>query len=402
MKLANRKILLGVTGSIAAYKAALLVRLFVKEGAEVIVIMTNAAKEFITPLTLATLSKHSVLSEFFEEKAGDWNSHVELGLWADVMIIAPTTANTMAKMAHGIADNLLLTTYLSARCPILHAPAMDLDMFKHPATLQNMEILLARGNYIIEPASGELASGLEGKGRMEEPENILKYMVEFFNKKKTFEGKRILITAGPTHEQIDPVRFIGNNSTGKMGYAIAENLAEKGAEVVLISGPVAIKANHPKIKVVKVENAKQMLDASENEFAGCDAAIMAAAVADFTPVTIVNTKVKRGKENWNIELKPTADIAAELGKMKTEKQVLVGFALETTDEYKNAELKLQKKNLDFIVLNSLNDSGAGFGTDTNKVTIIEACGSSKAFELKQKTEVADDISNYLLTFMQKK
>ncbi len=402
MKLANRKILLGVTGSIAAYKAALLVRLFVKEGAEVIVIMTNAAKEFITPLTLATLSKHSVLSEFFEEKAGDWNSHVELGLWADVMIIAPTTANTMAKMAHGIADNLLLTTYLSARCPILHAPAMDLDMFKHPATLQNMEILLARGNYIIEPASGELASGLEGKGRMEEPENILKYMVEFFNKKKTFEGKRILITAGPTHEQIDPVRFIGNNSTGKMGYAIAENLAEKGAEVVLISGPVAIKAKHPKIKVVKVENAKQMLDASENEFAGCDAAIMAAAVADFTPVTIVNTKVKRGKENWNIELKPTADIAAELGKMKTEKQVLVGFALETTDEYKNAELKLQKKNLDFIVLNSLNDSGAGFGTDTNKVTIIEACGSSKAFELKQKTEVADDISNYLLTFMQKK
>jgi len=402
MKLANRKILLGVTGSIAAYKAALLVRLFVKEGAEVIVIMTNAAKEFITPLTLATLSKHSVLSEFFEEKAGDWNSHVELGLWADVMIIAPTTANTMAKMAHGIADNLLLTTYLSARCPILHAPAMDLDMFKHPATLQNMEILLARGNYIIEPASGELASGLEGKGRMEEPENILKYMVEFFNKKKTFEGKRILITAGPTHEQIDPVRFIGNNSTGKMGYAIAENLAEKGAEVVLISGPVAIKANHPKIKVVKVENAKQMLDASENEFAGCDAAIMAAAVADFTPVTVANTKVKRGKENWNIELKPTADIAAELGKMKTEKQVLVGFALETTDEYKNAELKLQKKNLDFIVLNSLNDSGAGFGTDTNKVTIIEACGSSKAFELKQKTEVADDISNYLLTFMQKK
>lgn len=401
MLLKGKKILLAVTGSIAAYKAAILVRMLVKEGAEVKVLMTPLAKEFITPLTLATLSKNPILVDFFNPENGDWNSHVDLGLWADAYLIAPATANTIGKMANGIADNLVITTYLSARCKVFVAPAMDLDMFSHPTTTRNLSILKAFGNIIIEPATGELASGLEGKGRMEEPENIVKALAEHFEGKvknvKDLLHKKIMVTAGPTYEAIDPVRFIGNYSSGKMGFAIAEELANRGAIVILVSGPVSIKPQHPNIQLIKISSANEMHEVCSTRFPHMDAAILSAAVADFTPVNPLPKKVKREKVNYVLELKPTTDIAADLGQLKKPKQVLVGFALETNDELENARKKLKSKNLDFIVLNSLNDPGAGFQVDTNKITIIDKNNNIQKFELKTKAEVATDIVNKLIT-----
>jgi len=391
MRLKGKNIILGITGSIAAYKAAMLLRLLVKEGASVQVVITPAGKEFVTPVTLSALSGKPVISEFFGANDGTWHSHVDLGLWADLMLVAPATASTLGKMANGIADNMLVTTYLSAKCPVLIAPAMDLDMFAHPSTQRNIRILKEYGNTIIEPASGELASGLEGKGRMEEPEKILEQVVETLAGKKKLLNSSFLVTAGPTYEKIDPVRFIGNYSSGKMGYAIAEELAEQGAQVVLVSGPVNIQAHHSNIKLIPVKSAEEMFEQSVRIFPNCDGAVMCAAVADFTPVIKLDAKAKRGKENWNIELEPTKDIAAELGKMKTEKQLLVGFALETNNELSNAIGKLEKKNLDFIVLNSLKDEGAGFGVDTNKITIVEKDNKITGFELKTKKEAAADI-----------
>lgn len=391
MRLKGKNIILGITGSIAAYKAAMLLRLLVKEGASVQVVITPAGKEFITPVTLSALSGKPVISEFFGSADGTWNSHVDLGLWADLMLVAPATASTLGKMANGIADNMLVTTYLSAKCPVLVAPAMDLDMFAHPSTQRNLGILKEYGNTIIEPASGELASGLEGKGRMEEPEQILEQVVQTLAGKKKLLNRSFLVTAGPTYEKIDPVRFIGNFSSGKMGYAIAEELAKQGARVVLVSGPVNLQVNHPNIQLVRVQSAQEMFEQSVKAFPDCDGAVMCAAVADFTPVHQTGEKTKRGKENWSIELEPTKDIAAELGKMKSADQLLVGFALETNDELSNAQMKLEKKNLDFIVLNSLNDSGAGFGVDTNKITIVEKDNKRTDFELKSKKEVAADI-----------
>ncbi len=391
MRLEGKHIILGITGSIAAYKAAMLLRLFMKEGAEVQVVITPAGKEFITPVTLSALSNKPVISEFFGANDGSWNSHVDLGLWADLMIIAPATASTLGKMANGIADNMLITTYLSAKCPVLVAPAMDLDMFAHPSTQRNLSILKEYGNQIVEPGSGELASGLEGKGRMEEPEKILEIVVEQLSRKKKLKKKTFLVSAGPTHEKIDPVRFIGNYSSGNMGYAIAEELARHGAEVILVSGPVNVKTASAGIKLLPVQSAAEMYDACVSAFPICDGAIMCAAVADFTPAVEAEQKTKRGKENWSIELRPTRDIAAELGRMKTEKQHLVGFALETNNELENATGKLRKKNLDFIVLNSLNDKGAGFGVDTNKITLVDKHNKTLEFELKTKTEVAKDI-----------
>ena len=388
--LQGKKIILGVTGSIAAYKSAQLIRLLVKEGADVKVIMTALAKEFITPLTLATLAKNPVLVDFFDPTNGNWNSHVNLGLWADAYLVAPATANTIGKMATGIADNLLLTTYLSAKCPVFIAPAMDLDMFAHPAMQRNLETLKSIGNQVIEPSYGELASGLEGKGRMEEPENIVRYLDDFFTK-KPLNGKKILITAGPTYEKIDPVRFVGNYSTGKMGFALAEVCARQGAEVCLISGPVQLKTVHPNIERINVQSAKEMFDEVLNRFYGMDGAILCAAVADFTPVEEAHLKLKRGKENLTLELKPTQDIAAAVGNMKTDSQFLVGFALETNNEEANAKGKLEAKNFDFIVLNSLQDKQAGFGYDTNKISIIHRTGLKKEFELKSKNDVAEDI-----------
>lgn len=402
MDLKGEKILLGITGGIAAYKAAILVRLLVKEGAEVRVVMTPLAKQFITPLTLATLSKNPILVEFFDPENGAWNSHVDLGLWADLYVIAPATANSMAKMAHGIADNLLLTTYLSIRCPVLIAPAMDLDMFTHPATQQNIEILRKRGVHIVEPASGELASGLEGKGRMEEPENILVAVKKVLNTSQDLNSKKIIVTAGPTYENIDPVRFIGNYSSGKMGYAIAEELSSRGAEVTLVSGPVSVKTNDARIKVIKVQSAQQMYEACIAEFAQMDAAILAAAVADFTPVVSAEQKIKREKENLALELKPTADIAAKLGEQKKPNQILVGFALETTNEIQNAQGKLARKNFDFIVLNSLQDEGAGFQVDTNKISIISKDKSVENYPLKSKQLVARDIVDKLSALLHNK
>jgi len=388
--LQGKKIILGVTGSIAAYKSAQIIRLLVKEGAEVKVIMTALSKEFITPLTLATLAKNAVLVDFFDPTSGAWNSHVDLGIWADAFIIAPATANTIGKMASGIADNLLLTTYLSAKCPVFVAPAMDLDMFAHPAMTRNLNTLTSIGNYVIEPSFGELASGLEGKGRMEEPENIVRYLDDFFTA-KPLSGKKILITAGPTYEKIDPVRFVGNYSTGKMGYALAEVCAKQGADVCLISGPVQLKTVHPNIERINVESANDMYVAVMDRFYGMDGAILCAAVADFTPVEEAQSKLKREKENLILELKPTQDIAASVGNMKTDSQFLVGFALETNNEEANAIGKIASKNLDFIVLNSLNDKEAGFGYDTNKISIIHRSGSKHEFELKSKNDVAEDI-----------
>lgn len=399
MRLKGKKIILGITGSIAAYKAAMLLRLLVKEGAEVQVLITSAGKEFITPVTLSALSGKPVISEFFGANDGSWHSHVDLGLWADVMVVAPVTASTLAKMANGIADNMLVTTYMSAKCPVFVAPAMDLDMFSHPSTQKNISILKSYGNFIFEPAEGELASGLKGKGRMEEPENILESIVDHFSSKNKLLNKTFLVTAGPTFEKIDPVRFIGNYSSGKMGYAIAEVLANHGANVVLISGPVSVLTINKKIKLVKVESADEMLQASLNYFSDSDGAVMCAAVSDFTPVLVEHKKTKRGKQNWNIELKPTIDIAKTLGEHKKNKQILVGFALETNDELENARKKLQSKNLDFIVLNSLNEKGSGFQVDTNKITILDGNNKPQLFELKSKKEVAVDIVEKIESLM---
>jgi phosphopantothenoylcysteine decarboxylase/phosphopantothenate--cysteine ligase len=388
--LQGKKIIVGITGSIAAYKSAQLIRLLVKEGVEVKAIMTQFAKEFITPLTLATLAKNPVLVDFFNPENGDWNSHVDLGLWADAFLIAPATANTIGKMANGIADNLLLTTYLSAKCPVVVAPAMDLDMFAHSVVQRNLQILKATGNHIIEPSTGELASGLDGKGRMEEPENIIRYLDDFFTD-KPLAGKNILITAGPTYEKIDPVRFVGNYSTGKMGFALAETCAKHGADVCLITGPVQLKTNHQNIERINVESAEEMYEAAINRFYSMNGAILCAAVADFTPVISSSTKLKREEENLILQLKPTTDIAAALGEMKMDSQFLVGFALETNNEEANALGKMERKNFDFIVLNSLQDAQSGFGFDTNKISILYRSGSKKEFELKSKKAVAEDI-----------
>ena len=389
--LKGKHIILGVTGSIAAYKAATLTRLLVKEGASVKVVMTPLAKEFITPLTMATLSKSPIMVDFYNPENGDWNSHVDLGLWADLYLIAPASANTIGKMAGGIADNLLLTTYLSAKCPVMVAPAMDLDMYKHPATQRNLKVLQSFGNIIIEPESGELASGLIGKGRMEEPEKIVSFITDYFARQADFKGKKVVVTAGPTYEKIDPVRFIGNYSSGKMGLAIAEELAGRGAEVVLVCGPVNLKTCHPAIRRVDVESAAQMYEVTSKEFVNSDVAVLSAAVADFTPKEKADHKIKRGKDDLLLELLPTKDIAAELGRIKTASQLLIGFVLETNDEEINALSKMQRKNLDMIVLNSLNDKGAGFSVDTNKVTILDKAGDKTVYELKTKVEVAKDI-----------
>ena len=389
--LKGKHIILGVTGSIAAYKAATLTRLLVKEGASVKVVMTPLAKEFITPLTMATLSKSPIMVDFYNPENGDWNSHVDLGLWADLYLIAPASANTIGKMAGGIADNLLLTTYLSAKCPVMVAPAMDLDMYKHPATQRNLKVLQSFGNIIIEPESGELASGLIGKGRMEEPEKIVSFITDYFARQADFKGKKVVVTAGPTYEKIDPVRFIGNYSSGKMGLAIAEELAGRGAEVVLVCGPVNLKTCHPAIRRVDVESAAQMYEVTSKEFVNSDVAVLSAAVADFTPKEKADHKIKRGKDDLLLELLPTKDIAAELGRIKTASQLLIGFALEKNDEEINALSKMQRKNLDMIVLNSLNDKGAGFSVDTNKVTILDKEGDKTVYELKTKVEVAKDI-----------
>ena len=389
----GKHIVLGVTGSIAAYKAAFLVRLLIKKGAEVQVVMTPAGKEFITPLTLSTLTRKPVVSEFFDRRDGSWNSHVDLGQWADAMLIAPCTASTIGKMASGVADNMLITTYYSMKAPVFIAPAMDLDMYRHPVTQHNLETLKSIGNIIIEAASGELASQLVGKGRMQEPEVIVTALEEFFSKQAQLSKKKVLITAGPTYEQIDPVRFIGNWSTGKMGFALAEECAARGADVTLIAGPVSLTTEHPNIKRIDVKSAHQMYEAAMQNFPDSDAAILCAAVADFTPAVTSDTKIKR-KGDMTITLKPTEDIAAALGAIKRPDQRMVGFALETDHEADNAQGKLERKNLDFIVLNSLNDKGAGFGYDTNKVTLIDRKGSQE-LPLQSKKNVAKAIIDKL-------
>ena len=389
----GKKIILCITGSIAAYKAAFLVRLFVKANADVRVIMTPSACSFITPLTLSTLSKHEVHTEVSD--GNSWNNHVELGLWADAMVVAPTTATTLAKMANGIADNMVVATYLSAKCPVFIAPAMDLDMWKHPSTLANIEKLTSYGNAIIPVGHGELASGLHGDGRMAEPEDIITFLEKAFSEEMDMAGKRILVTAGPTHEAIDPVRFIGNRSSGKMGVAIAEVCANRGAMVELVLGPSKLEVDHPGINCVRVQSAAEMYEAATKVFDDCDAGIMAAAVADYTPATVSDIKIKKKEGDLNISLQRTKDIAGHLGSTK-KNQVLVGFALETNDEIANAKRKLQKKNMDFIVLNSLNDKGAGFQHDTNKIRIIKNSGDILEFELKSKKEVAEDIVNELV------
>ena len=392
MSLTGKHIIVGITGGIAAYKTATLVRLLVKGGAEVQVIMTPNAKEFICPVTLSTLSGKPVISEFFTANTGQWNSHVDLGLWADAIVIAPATASTIGKMANGVADNMLVTTYLSAKAPVFVAPAMDLDMMAHPSTTRNINLLRSYGNHIIEPAEGELASHLVGKGRMEEPENIAKVLSEYFEQDKPLKGKKIMITAGPTYERIDPVRFIGNYSTGKMGYAIADEAARRGAEVLLISGPVAIRPESKEVKVIDVESARDMYEECHKHFGDCDIAIMTAAVADYAPATVADKKIKREKDEIpQIKLVKNPDIAASLGASKRQGQLLVGFALETNDESANALDKLQRKNLDMIVMNSLRDAGAGFGTDTNKITLFKRDTTSCSFPLKSKKEVAADI-----------
>lgn len=397
----GKKIVLGITGSIAAYKAAILIRGLIKKGAEVQVVITPAGKEFITPITLSALTSKPVISEFFAQRDGTWHSHVDLGLWADAMIIAPATASTIGKMANGIADNMLVTTYLSMKAPVFIAPAMDLDMFKHPSTQKNLDTLRSYGNHIIEPGEGELASHLVGKGRMEEPEKIIEVLEAFFTQKQDLKGKKVMITAGPTYEKIDPVRFIGNYSSGKMGFALAEECAQRGAEVTLVSGPVTLQCNHPNIHRIDVESAAQMYEAAQTAYTESDAGILCAAVADFTPDTVANQKIKREKDDLSLILKPTPDIAASLGKNKKESQILVGFALETNNEEQNAKGKLERKNFDFIVLNSLNDEGAGFRTDTNKITIIDR-ESETVYPLKSKSEVASDIIDRLVTSLTNK
>lgn len=393
--LQGKHIVLGITGSIAAYKAAYLLRLLVKKGAEVQVVMTPAAKEFITPVTLSPLSGKPVVSEFFAANDGQWHSHVDLGLWADAMLIAPATAASIGKMAHGVADNMLITTYLSMKAPVFVSPAMDLDMYKHPSTQANLKLLQSYGNHIIEPGFGELASGLEGKGRMQEPEAIVEYLEQYFAQVAEMSGKRVLITAGPTYEKIDPVRFIGNYSSGKMAYALAGECARRGAEVCLISGPVQLETPAGNIQRIDIESADEMFEACMKEFPTCDAGILCAAVADFKPICVADQKIKRGAEDLCIQLTPNQDIAAALGRIKTVDQKLIGFALETHNEMSNAQNKLQKKNLDAIVLNSLQDKGAGFRHDTNKVSIISAT-ETLDYPLKHKQEVARDIVDYLL------
>lgn len=398
MTLKGKHIVLGITGSIAAYKAASLTRLLIKKGAEVQIVMTPSGKEFITPVTLSALTGKPVVSEFFTANDGTWHSHVDLGLWADLMIIAPATAATMGKMAHGIADNMLITTYLSMKAPVIVAPAMDLDMFQHLSTQRNMDILRSYGNQIIEPASGELASHLIGKGRMEEPEKIVECVEKHFKEQESLSKKKIIITAGPTYEKIDPVRFIGNYSSGKMGFALAEECAKRGAEVILIAGPVSLKTVHSNIKRIDVESALEMYDQAIKHFDTADAAILCAAVADYRVAEIAETKLKReNKSTMDLHLIANPDIAASLGMKKTEKQILVGFALETNDAESNAMKKIKSKNLDYIVLNSLQDAGAGFQVDTNKIAILDKAGNKKEFPLKLKTEVASDIIDFAFT-----
>lgn len=392
--LQGKHIVLGISGGIAAYKSAMLLRLFIRAGAEVQVVITPAGKEFITPVTLSALSGKPVVSEFFTANSGEWHSHVDLGLWADIMVIAPATASTIGKMANGIADNMLVTTYLSAKEKVMIAPSMDLDMWAHPSTQRNIATLRRDGVGIIEPASGELASHLTGKGRMEEPENIVKAVEEYFEsleRTSALRGKKILITAGPTYEDLDPVRFIGNHSSGKMGFALADAAAEAGAEVTVVSGPVAVSPRHDGVKVIKVRSARQMLEAAEKEFDSCDIAILAAAVADYAPETCSDVKIKREKTGeMTLRLVPNPDIAATLGRRKGDR-IMVGFALETDNENANAVEKMRRKNLDMIVLNSLRDPEAGFCKDTNKVTIFYPDGSADHFPAKLKTEVAADI-----------
>ncbi len=397
MSLQGKHIILGICGGIAAYKSVSLLRLLVKAGAEVQVVITPAGKEFITPVTLSALSQKPVVSEFFTANTGEWHSHVDLGLWADCMVIAPATASSIGKMAHGIADNMLITTYLSAKSPVFIAPAMDLDMMAHPSTQANLRLLESYGNHIIEPETGYLASGLTGKGRMEEPEKILEVLEKFFSVGKSMEEKKVLITAGPTYEKIDPVRFIGNYSSGKMGYALADECASRGADVTLVSGPVSVSVSNPSIKVVKIESAKEMLAECEKVFPTSDVAIMCAAVADYAPAHTADSKIKREHQEIPvIELVKNPDIAATLGAMKKSSQTLVGFALETDHEFENAVEKLNRKNLDMIVLNSMRDSGAGFGTDTNKVTIFTR-DSRCEYPLKSKKDVAKDIVDAIIS-----
>ena len=403
--LEGKKIVLGITGSIAAYKSCLLIRELIKKGAEVQVVITPAGKEFITPITLSALTHKPVISEFFSQKDGTWNSHVDLGLWADAMIIAPCTAASLGKMANGVADNMLITTYLSMKAPVFIAPAMDLDMYKHPSTQKNLETLRGYGNYIIEPANGFLASGLEGKGRMEEPENIVKSLEYFFSESITskyaergdLQGKTILITAGPTYERLDPVRFIGNYSSGKMGFALAENCLLRGAKVILIAGPVSLTCSAA-IERIDVESCNEMYDATVREYPKCDAAILCAAVADFRPEQIANHKIKREGDSLALTLMPTQDIAATIGKMKSEKQRLVVFALETNEEERNARKKLERKNADFIVLNSTRIPGTTFQSDDNQITIISK-DRKKVYDKKPKSEVARDIIDELVSLL---
>ena len=392
--LKGKKIVLGITGSIAAYKACLIIRALIKQGAEVQVVITPSGKEFITPITLSALTHKPVVSEFFSQRDGTWNSHVDLGLWADAMLIAPATASTIGKMAHGIADNMLITTYLSMKAPVFIAPAMDLDMYAHPSTQQNLKTLQAYGNHIIEPQSGFLASGLEGKGRMEEPERIVEFLDHALGPSANdLSGKRILITAGPTYEKIDPVRFIGNYSSGKMGFALAAECARRGADVTLVAGPVSLPTPAG-VSRIDVESCQEMYEASTQAFPRMDAAILCAAVADFRPETAAEQKIKREKDDLVLRLQPTHDIAQQLGQLKTDRQVLVGFALETNDEELNAKKKLAKKNLDFIVLNSTRNKGTTFRSDDNQISIISATGQ-KDFPKKPKTEVARDIVDHL-------
>ena len=403
--LEGKKIVLGITGSIAAYKSCLLIRELIKKGAEVQVVITPAGKEFITPITLSALTHKPVISEFFSQKDGTWNSHVDLGLWADAMIIAPCTAASLSKMANGVADNMLITTYLSMKAPVFIAPAMDLDMYKHPSTQKNLETLRGYGNHIIEPANGFLASGLEGKGRMEEPENIVKSLEYFFSEsitskyteRRDLQGKTILITAGPTYERLDPVRFIGNYSSGKMGFALAEDCLQRGAKVILIAGPVSLTCSAA-IERIDVESCNEMYDATVREYPKCDAAILCAAVADFRPQQIANHKIKREGDNLTLTLIPTQDIAATIGKMKSEKQRLVVFALETNEEECNARKKLERKNADFIVLNSTRNPGTTFQSDDNQITIISK-NRKKVYDKKPKAEVARDIIDELVSLL---
>lgn len=392
--LENKKVLLAVCGSIAAYKTAFFVRLLIKAGAQVKVVMTESAKTFITPLTLSTLSKNPVLSDFEKSESGEWNNHVDLGLWADLMIVAPASANTISKMANGACDNLVTAVYLSAKCPVVVCPAMDLDMYHHPSTRKNIQSLADYGNIIVDSEKGELASGLNGEGRMAEPENILKIVQDHFTREQSLKGKHVLMTSGPTHEAIDPVRFIGNHSTGKMGRAIAMELASRGATIQFISGPTGHYPKHPHIQVTKVTSADEMFEAANAYFQDMDVAIFTAAVADYKPKTVANSKIKKKETDLDIILAPNPDIAKELGTRK-KKQFTIGFALETDQEEENAVIKLEKKNLDMIVLNSLNHEGAGFAHDTNKVSIYDKHNNVSHFELKSKAEVAKDLVDLL-------